>query len=135
VFYYETSLEICISIFSALPHTMNPVNTYDKWSAGMTWFFSISFGLFLICLVVFMFLPCPDPEQRMTRFKAKVGGVYSNIDYSKWGNRLVPLFFVLKRVAFAVGCWYIKIELVALFICLTMVNFCLILHTKPYLQK
>lgn len=71
----------------------------------------------------------------MTRFKAKVGAVYENIDYSKWSNRLIPLYFILKRVSFAVGCWYVKVELVAIFILITMVNLCLVLHTRPYLQK
>jgi hypothetical protein len=52
----------------------------------------------------------------MTRFKARVGAIYENIDYSKWSNRLIPLYFILKRVSFAVGCWYIKVELVAIFI-------------------
>jgi hypothetical protein len=71
----------------------------------------------------------------MTRLKAKVGAIYENIDYSKWSNRLLPLYFIVKRVAFAVGCWYIKVELVAIFILITMVNLCLVLHTRPYLEK
>jgi hypothetical protein len=107
VFYYETSLEICISVFSAFPHSLASSTFYEQWSAGFTWFFTVTFGIFLIGLVAFMFLPCPDPELRMTKFKDRLGGIYSNIDYSKWLNRLLPLCFVLKRVVFAVGCWYI----------------------------
>jgi hypothetical protein len=136
VFYYETSLEICIAIFSAIPHTIGTTEAtvYEKWSAGFTWFFMVTTSIYLLGLVGFMLFPYPDPELRMTKYIEKVGGIYKNIDHSKWLNRLVPLYFVLKRVGFAVGCWYVKIELVAIFIGVTMVNLCLIMHTKPYLD-
>jgi hypothetical protein len=66
VFYYETSLEMCISIFSALPHAQDSnkdsSTIYVKWSTGFTWFFSVTFCLFLVGITGFMFVPCPDPE-------------------------------------------------------------------------
>lgn len=66
-------------------------------------------------LVWLMFAPCSDPEIRMTKYIERVGSVYENIDYSKRANRSVPMFFIFKRVLFAVGCWYIKVELVSMF--------------------
>jgi hypothetical protein len=62
----------------------------------------------LALFIPFLIVPCQDPVQRFEKYKERVGAVYENINYRKYVNRLVPIFFVLKRVAFAVGCWYIK---------------------------
>jgi hypothetical protein len=82
-----------------------------------------------------MFVACSGTEIRLGKYEERVGAIYSNIDYTKCVNRLVPLLFIAKRVLFAVGSWFIKVELAAIFICITMLNLCLILHTKPYLEK
>ena len=54
VFYTETSLETCVSIFSAFPHSFKPTNVYETWSAGLCWFFIVTGGVFLIGIVGFM---------------------------------------------------------------------------------
>jgi hypothetical protein len=133
-FYYEATLELCISIFSALPHAFKPVTYFEYWSASLTWFFIVTQGLFLIIFIFFVFLPWPDPALRMKKHEERVGAIYTNIDYNKVLNRLIPMIFILKRIAFAVGCWYIKLELVTIFIVITLLNLCLIIHAKPYLE-
>ena len=81
-----------------------------------------------------MFFPWPSPVIRMDKYSDRVGSIYAQIDHTKFRNRLIPLFFICKRILFAVGAWYIKIELVALFGIVTMINLCLILWTRPYLE-
>jgi hypothetical protein len=85
--------------------------------------------------VFFIFLPCPDPALRMKKHEERVGAIYKNINYDKLLNRLVPMVFILKRVAFALGCWYIKLELVAIFIEISLLNLCLIIFAKPYIER
>jgi hypothetical protein len=113
---------------------MKPDTLYEKWSASLTWFFIVTEGLFLLLFVLFVFLPCSDPAKRMNKYKNRVGAIYDNIDYTKFLNRLVPLVFIMKRVAFAIGCWYIKVELQAIFIGITLLHLCLIIHAEPYLE-
>lgn len=36
---------------------------------------------------------------------------------------------------FAVSCFYLKLEVAAQFMCITMLNLCLIIQTKPYLEQ
>jgi hypothetical protein len=122
-----------VSAFSALPHSIKPTNYIEIWSAGITWFFLVTNGIFLLGLIWFM-LVGSDPELRLNKYKERVGAIYTKIDYSSFMNRLVPIYFVLKRELFAVSCWYIKIELVAIFIEVTLLNLCLIIHTRPYLD-
>lgn len=57
-----------------------------------------------------------------------------HLDYKNCMARLMPLVFVLKRIVFAVGAWFLKIELIALFVAISLLNMCLILHAKPYLE-
>jgi len=71
----------------------------------------------------------------MEKYLDRVGGIYESIDYSKLLNRLTPALFIAKRILFAYGVWFIKVELVALFIEVTMLNLALILHAKPYIER
>jgi hypothetical protein len=113
---------------------MKPDTFYEKWSTSLTWFFIVTEGLFLLLFILFIFFPCPDPASRMDKYKKRVGAIYENIDYTKFINRLVPLVFVMKRVAFAMGCWFIKVEMQAISIVITLLHLCLIIHAKPYLE-
>jgi hypothetical protein len=108
VAYYEMTLEISISIFSARPHTIEPKTYFEKWSAVISWFFIVTEVIFLILFIPFLAVPCLDPIQRFEKYKERVGAVYENIDFHRYASRLVPLMFVFKRVAFAVGCFYVK---------------------------
>lgn len=104
----------------------------DTWSAAIGWFFIVTEVLFLVWLVVFMFFPCPRPYLRMEKYEDKVGSIYENIDYSNWANRCISLLFVLKRVILPVCIFFLRVELVAIYLVIIMVNLCMILHLKPY---
>jgi len=71
----------------------------------------------------------------MEKYMERVGGIYEDIDYTKLLNRLTPALFIAKRIFFAVSVWFIKLELVAIFIEITMANLVLLLHAKPYLEN
>ena len=86
---------------------MKPETFFHKWSAALNWFFIVTEGIFLLLFTSFLLIPCQAVE-RFEKYKDKVGAVYDNIDYHSYASRLVPLFFVVKRVTFAVGCWYVK---------------------------
>jgi hypothetical protein len=128
------TLEILISIFSARPHTKEPKTYFEKWSAVLSWFFIVTEIIFLILFIPFLIVPCQDPIQRFEKYKERVGAVYKNINFHKYASRLMPLVFVFKRVAFAVGCFYIKKEMVTMFIVITLINLCYIIWAKPYVE-
>ena len=65
----------------------------------------------------------------MEKYIKRVGGIYENIDYKSLANRLTPALFIAKRIMFAYGVWFIKVELVSLFTEVTMLNLVLILYT------
>ena len=62
------------------------------------------------------------------------GGLYDHIHYSKLVNRLAPIIFMVKRISFAYGAFYLKLELVPMISIIIMVNLCIILETKPYID-
>jgi len=66
-FYYETSLELLVSSFSALPHSIKPANYIETWSAVLAWFFMVTNGIFLLGLIWFM-LVGSAPELRLNRY-------------------------------------------------------------------
>jgi hypothetical protein len=100
----------------------------------LNWFFIVTEAIFLLLFISFLLTPCLNPTQRFEKYKDRVGAVYENIEFRKYGSRLIPLFFVLKRAAFAVGCFYLKKELVTMFVEITMINLCLLIYTKPYVE-
>jgi hypothetical protein len=81
-----------------------------------------------------MFFPWPNPVKRLENHADKVGSIYKQIDHKSFLARLIPLLFIGKRVFFAVGCWFIKTELVATFGVITLLHICLIVYAKPYLE-
>jgi hypothetical protein len=118
-----------------MPHTKQPKTYFEKWSAYISWFFIVTETIFLALFIPFLIVPCQDPVQRFEKYKERVGGVYEKINYRKYVNRLIPLFFVFKRVAFAIGCWYIKKQLVSMLILITMLNLCFLLWVNPYVEQ
>lgn len=133
-FYYEATLEIFISIFCAMGHLLSPTDYFETWSAVIGWFFIVTEAVFLVWFVAFMFFPCPRPHLRMEEYIDNVGSVYENIYYSNWANRLIPLLFVLKRAFMPFCIFLVKTELVAIYLVVIMVNLCLILHLRPYID-
>jgi hypothetical protein len=81
-----------------------------------------------------MFFPWLNPVTRLDKHADKVGSLYSQIDHKSFLARLIPLLFIVKRIFFAVGCWFIKTELVAIFGVITLLHICLIIFAKPYLE-
>jgi hypothetical protein len=127
------TFENFVSIFLTLPHLKNPQNKYERWSAGLCWFFIITEGIFLLFFLLF-FSPCCKPVSRFDKYKNRVGSIYKNIDYTKGWSRLVPVIFVLKRILFVVGVWFIKLKLLILMDVMTMLTLVYLLSARPYLE-
>ena len=70
----------------------------------------------------------------MEKLEDKFGGIYSFINYEKIENRIVPILFLLKRIAFAYGAFYIKLELLPALSIITMINVSFVLHAKPFID-
>jgi hypothetical protein len=47
---------------------------------------------------------------------------------------MILALFVIKRICFVVGVWFIKTELCLIIIEITLANMCLIIFAKPYLE-
>ena len=131
IFYYETILEICISIYMALEHLDYPQDNYQSISKFFAWFFIVTTGLFVCLMSSFICIP----NQTLKKLEPRVGVIYENMKYDETISRLVPIFFVLKRIMFAVGAFYIKIELVAAVSFLCFLSLCLHLAAKAYLDQ
>ena len=63
------------------------------------------------------------------------GSLYNHTYYSGRLNRLAPIFFIIKRIVFAYGAFYLKLELVKLISVLTMINVCYLIGNKPFKDK
>lgn len=96
------------------------------------WFFIVTEFIFLIFFMLFFYLP--NAQERMEKYENRVGSLYSNINKT-FSGRMMPLYFILKRIMFAVGVFYIKIELVSIMALISMINICIILNSKPYIDK
>lgn len=70
----------------------------------------------------------------MEHYIDNVGAVYEHVEYSKCLNRLVPLVFVAKRAFLPICIFFIKKEIVAIYLVITQLHLCLILHLKPYVD-
>jgi hypothetical protein len=119
----------------AKDHLMSPENKFEKYSASHTWFLIATEVFFLVFFIGFMYFPWPNPVIRLEKHSDRVGSLYSQIDYKSFMARLIPLLFILKRIFFAVGCWFLKTELVAIFGFITLLHICLIVFAKPYLEN
>jgi hypothetical protein len=89
----------------------------------------ITYGIFFVAKVYFLYWPFPNPALRMEKYEARVGAIYQDLKYKEGCvKRLVPLIFVLKRAAFAYNCWYWKVQLISQTTTLGLLNVCYLMH-------
>lgn len=94
--YYETTLEIWISILCAFNHLISHKNKFENYSSIISWFFIATETLFIVFVIGLLFCNCRSKAgERMKNNKHKFGSIYNNIDYTQVYNRLTPLFFIL----------------------------------------
>jgi hypothetical protein len=67
----------------------------------------ITYAIFFLAGLIFLFNPCSDPAIRMEEYEERIGGPYSNLNYRPLLNRFVPVNFILKRAIFVYVCWYV----------------------------
>ena len=83
----------------------------------------------------FMFFPWCNFVSRMDKYSERFGSMYDHVDHKRLSPRLVPFLFILKRVMFASGAWFVKTELPLIFALIELVNIILIIVAEPYLDK
>jgi hypothetical protein len=64
MFYYGCTVEIFVSIFSGLPHLMEPKDIYEKWSSVINWFFIVTEVHYVLLIIILLYYP--GAVERMT---------------------------------------------------------------------
>jgi len=114
-FFYEACLEIFISLALNLQQFYVGESFDQQVGRYMTIIFLISMLLFLMKLC-HVFRSKDALEAGSDRY----GSVYEHINYPEYLYRGVPFWFVLKRVLFTLGCFYLKYELVPCYQIITL---------------
>jgi hypothetical protein len=92
-------------------------------------------GIFLLFFMGFMFFPWCNFRSRLDKYSERFGSLYDHVDHKRFSPRLVPFLFILKRVMFASGAWFVKKELPVIFALIELANIILIIAAKPYKDK
>ena len=121
-FFYYSTLEICISISLASPFLYVTETINDKFDTGLTIAFIVMEVAFLVFLFCFYYWP-GDKVKRMNKYKEKVGALYEGLNYEEVPSaRLVTVFFILKRVGFVLTTFYMRYELLQIFLIIEFLN-------------
>ena len=67
-------------------------------------------------------------------YEERIGALVENIDYSTKLKRMVVASFVAKRILFAAGVWFLKLELIIINVEIAFFSILLILVARPYLE-
>jgi uncharacterized membrane protein (UPF0182 family) len=122
-------------VASALPHLLKQGKYFEQWSAAFTWFFAVAYVILFIAGLFFFFFPYPDPFERMEKFEKRLGAFYADIKYKYPLNRLVPVFFVSKRIIFVYACFFVKVEVIPILTTVSLLSLVLLLQSRPYWDK
>jgi hypothetical protein len=72
----------------------------------------------------------------MERYKENVGVLYEMLE---WKNgleyHLQPVIFLVKRIVFATMCFYLKYELVPIYLFMQLIHLCYYMHVDPFTKR
>jgi hypothetical protein len=106
LFFYETTLEIGVSICLNLSNTTNDI--YAKWGISLTYSFIAMYGVFFIAMTWIFY-----KTENMTKYSNNFESLYENINYlDNPYARLTPFAFILKRLLFVIVVFYVEFECV-----------------------
>jgi hypothetical protein len=101
-FFYLAALEISISIAMCWSVWNVKGEWQEAWSKGLTIAFLVMQAIFLLFFTCLFTLKCKGvgPVERMEAWTDYVGILYEGLLYKEhWANRLVPVIFMVKRIA------------------------------------
>jgi hypothetical protein len=155
-------LEVCISVFLGL-EISNKIHTEDinedatlskeeeaevlieYYNYKSSLILTILFGVLAVLYSLFFFglILCPKnkvcklkPVERMKKFEENVGILYEELE---WKNGFVyhlqPVIFLVKRIIFATMCFYLKYELVPIYLMMQLIHLCYYMHVDPYTER
>lgn len=137
-FFYLASLEIFISIFLNL-QVLDQVIAWQETFAKCLTFLFIAFEALFICFTLFLFFcKCKkeSPVDRMKRWEDRFGTLYQGLTYEDaFQSRLQPIIFMAKRAFLAIGCFFIKSELIMMFQLIQMIHLGYLLHAMPHKER